>query len=103
MKVKGYLIIEPVHPWRGASRIDGGKITGVRQSKPESLSRGQRALQVEIDIPESFFQPPRIALLASAIEEPDTPESIVAKMQGLVLVREAMAEHFGDDPVSDGD
>lgn len=99
MKVCGYLILEPEYGAWDREKVVGAKFTGIRQKKPQSLSRGQRAIHIDVEVPASFFDPPRIEFVAAQIEEPDTPESIVAKMQGLVAVREALAEYREENVV----
>lgn len=103
IRAKGYLIIEPTYAWRGATKPNGARLIAVRKSKPAHLENYQRAVELDIELSDSFFDPPQIAVLAGQIEEPDTPESIVAKMQGLVLVRELAATLGNEeqDPASD--
>jgi hypothetical protein len=96
LQADAYLILEPVTAPYSTKRITGAKVVGVRQNKPALLEHGQRVIEVVIEIPDGFFDPPRIEVVAAAVPESDTPESVVAKMQGLVAVRAAFDEHLGD-------
>jgi len=97
MRTTAYLLIEPTFNYSG-DRITGAKVTGVRQRKPSTLDNEARALQVWIEIPDGFFDPPQafINVIEDSDDEApagvvyDTPESAGAKVaRAMEIAREA--------------